>query len=67
MDKQKERDSHSNINCGTWMKSVALKVSRSLMLQWPNVVTQGTDVAICQVFLRINACLVPAYVYLEAC
>ena len=48
-------------------EDVTLKVRRSLKLQWPNVATQGTDIAIGQVFLRINACLVPAYVYLEAC
>ena len=35
--------------------------------QWPSAVTRGTDIAIGQVFLRINACLVPACVYLEAC
>ena len=57
----------ANINCGTWMKCVTLKVRRSLKLQWPSVVTQGTDIAIGQVFLRINACLVPACVCLEAC
>ena len=67
MEKQKERGSHSNINCGTWMKSVTLKVRRSLKLQWPSVVTRGTDIAIGQVSLRINACLVPACVCLEAC
>ena len=37
MEKQKERDSHSNINCGIWMKSVTLKVRQSLKLQWPSV------------------------------
>ena len=67
MEKQKERDSRSNINCGTWTKSVTLKVRRSLKLQWPSVVTRGTDIAIGQVSLRNNACLVPACVYLEAC
>ena len=67
MEKQKERESHSNINCGTWMKSVTFKVKRSLKLQWPSVVTQGTDIAIGQVFSRINACLVQICVYLEAC
>ena len=67
MEKQKERDSHSNINCGTWTKSVTLKVRRSLKPQWPSVVTRGTDIAIGQVFLRTNACLVPACVCLEAC
>ena len=41
------------------MKSVTLKVRRSLMPQWPSVVTRGTDIAIGQVFLRINGCLVP--------
>ena len=65
--KKKEQDSHSNINCGTWMKSVTLKVRRNLKLQWPSVVTRGTDTAIGQVFLCINACLVPVCVYLEAC
>ena len=40
---------------------------RSLKLQWPSVVTRGTDIAIGQVFLRINACLVPVCVSLEAC
>ena len=65
--KQKERDSHSNINCGIWTKSVTLKVRQSLKQQWPSVVTRGTDIAIGQVFLRINACLVPACVYVEAC
>ena len=64
MDKQKERDSLSNINCGTWMKSAALKVRRSLKPQWPSVVTRGADIAIGQVFLCINARLVPACVYL---
>ena len=49
------------------MKSVTLKVRRSLKLQWPSVVTQGTDIAIGQVYRRINVCLVPACVYLEAC
>ena len=49
------------------MKSVTSKVRQSLKLQWPSVVTQGTDIVIGQVFRRINACLVPAYVYLEAC
>ena len=49
MGKQNERDSHSNINCGTWTKSVILKVRRSLK-------PRGTDIAIGQVFLRINAC-----------
>ena len=29
IEKQKERDSPSNINCGIWMKSVTLKVRRS--------------------------------------
>ena len=48
------------------MKSVTLKVRRSLKLQWPSVVTRGTDIAIGQVFLRINACLVLPYVCLEA-
>ena len=67
MEKQKERDSHSNINCGTSMKSVTLKVRRSLKLQLSSVVTRETDIAIGQVFLRINACLVLAYVCLEAC
>ena len=32
------------------MKSVTLKVRRSLKLQWPSVVTRGTDIAIGQVF-----------------
>ena len=41
MEKQKERDSRSNINCGTWTKSVTLKVRRSLKLQWPSVMTRG--------------------------
>ena len=67
MEKQKERDSRSNTNCGTWMKSVALKARRSLKLQWPSVVTRGTDIAIGQVFPRIDVCLVPVCVYLEAC
>ena len=48
--RQKERDSHSNINCGIWMKSVTPKVRQSLKLQWPSVVTRGTDTAIGQVF-----------------
>ena len=39
MEKQKERDSNSNIICGTWTKSVTLKVRRSLKPQWPSVVT----------------------------
>ena len=56
-----------NINCGTWMKSVTLKVRRSLKPQWPSVVTRGIDIAIGQVSLRINACLVPTCVYVEAC
>ena len=43
--KQKERDSHSNINCGIWMKSVTSKVRQSLKLQWPSVVTRGTGTA----------------------
>ena len=30
---RKKRDSHSNINCGTWTKSVTLKVRRSLKPQ----------------------------------
>ena len=38
--KQKERDSHLNINCGIWMKSVTSKVRQSLKLQWPSVVTR---------------------------
>ena len=50
MEKQKERDSHSNINCVTWMKSVTLKVRQILKPQWPSVVMRGTDVAIGQVF-----------------
>ena len=66
-EKQKERDSHSNVNCGIWMKSVTLKVRRSLKPQWPSVVTRETDIAIGQVFLRISECLVPACVCLEAC
>ena len=67
MEKQKEQDSRSNINCGIWMKSVTLKVRRSLKLQWPSVVTRGTDIAIGQVFQRINVCLVLVCAYLEAC
>ena len=35
MEKQKERDSHSNTNCGTWTKTVTLKVRRTLKPQWP--------------------------------
>ena len=31
------------------------------------VVTRGTDIAIGQVLRRINVCLVPVCVYLEAC
>ena len=65
--KQKERDSHSNINCGTWTKSTTLKVRRSLKPQWPSVVMRGTDLVVGHVFLRISACLVPACVRLEAC
>ena len=49
------------------MKSVTLKVRLSLKLQWPSVVTQETDIAIRQVFRRINVCLVLVCVYLEAC
>ena len=44
-----------------------LKVRQSLKLLWPSVVTRGTDIAIGQVFLRINACLVLVCVCLEAC
>ena len=67
-ENQKERDSRSNINCGIWMKSVTSKVGQSLKLQWPSVVTRGTDTAIGGVSQRINACfLVPACVCLEAC
>ena len=65
--KQKGPESHSNINSGTWMKSVILKVKRSLKLQLPSVGTRETDIAIGQVFRHINACLVPVYVCLEAC
>ena len=43
MEKQNERDSRSNINCGIWMKSVTSKVRQSLKPQWPSVVTRGTD------------------------
>ena len=50
MEKQQERDSHSNINCGTWTKSVTLKVRRSLKRQWPSVVMRGIDIAIGQGF-----------------
>ena len=39
---------------------------RSLKLQWPSVVTRGTDTAIGQIFLRINVCLFLVCVYLEA-
>ena len=39
----------------------------SLKLQWPSVVTRGTDTAIGQVFLRIKVCLFLVCVYLEAC
>ena len=49
MEKQKERDGHSNTNCETWTKSVMLKGRRSLKPQWPSVVTRGTDIAIGQV------------------
>ena len=65
MEKQNEMDSHSNINCGIWMKSVTSKVRQSLKLQWPSVATRGTDTAIGQVFPRINVCLVLVCVYLE--
>ena len=67
MEKQKERDSRSKINCGIWMKGVISKARQSLKLQWPSVVMRGTDTAIGQVFLRINVCLVLVRVYLEAC
>ena len=67
MEKQKERDSHSNIDCGIWMKSVTSKVRQRLKLQWPSVVTRGTDTAIGQVSPRINVCLVLVFAYLEAC
>ena len=63
----RERDSHSNTNCGTWTKSATLNVRRSLKRQWPSVVTQGTVIAIGRDSLRISACLVPACVCLEAC
>ena len=50
------------------MKSVTSKVRQSLKLQWPSVVTRGTDIAaIGQVFPRINLCLVLVCAYLEAC
>ena len=65
MEKQKEQDSHSNIQL--WDLDEECHIGRSLKPQWPSVAMRGTDIAIGQVFLRINACLVPVCVYLEAC
>ena len=53
MVKRKEPVNHSDVNCGTWMKSVTLKADQSLKQQSLSVVMRETATVIVLVFTLI--------------
>ena len=67
MVKQKEPVNHSNVNCGTWTKSVTWKADRSLKQQSLSVVMRETATVIVLVFTLVNVCLDLTYVHPEVC